>query len=161
MYVPFESLAPQSRIWVYFANRDFSDVVSIVEQGLNHLCREWLAHGAPLKASYQIRYNRFVILAVDPSFNEASGCSIDGSVHALQQLQQTSGVDFFDRTQLPVLVKGEIKVYPMTSIKSIIVENKLEPGTLIFNPVVVTKDDFENIWVTALEKSWLSKYLSN
>jgi hypothetical protein len=45
-------------------------------------CRslEWAAHGTSLVSSYQLKYNRFIILAVDQDVQSATGCSIDASV---------------------------------------------------------------------------------
>jgi hypothetical protein len=37
-------------------------------------------HGTSLVSSYQLKYNRFIILAVDQDVQSATGCSIDASV---------------------------------------------------------------------------------
>jgi hypothetical protein len=41
---------------------------------------KWAAHGTSLVSSYQLKYNRFIILAVDQDVQSATGCSIDASV---------------------------------------------------------------------------------
>jgi hypothetical protein len=81
MYVPFENLPEESKIWVYQSNRKFSDTeFSEIESALQALK---IGHGTSL-VSYQLKYNRFIILAVDQDVQSATGCSIDASVEFIQ-----------------------------------------------------------------------------
>jgi hypothetical protein len=56
----------------------------------------WAAHGTSLVSSYQLKYNRFIILAVDQDVQSATGCSIDASVEFIQSLEQKK-VDLLDK----------------------------------------------------------------
>jgi hypothetical protein len=79
MYVPFENLPEESKIWVYQSNRKFSDTeFSEIESAFSFL-ENWAAHN---KFSFLLsaKYNRFIILAVDQDVQSATGCSIDASV---------------------------------------------------------------------------------
>ena len=68
MYVPFESLPTDSRIWIYQSNRKFSDdEMNEIETALQAFLVNWSAHGTSLESSYKLRYNRFIILAVNHS----------------------------------------------------------------------------------------------
>ncbi len=96
MHVPFEKLPGHSRLWIYQANRPLTaDEKEYLTQGLKDLCDQWSAHGVPLRTSFALPFDRFVVLAVDEG---ASGCSIDSSVRFLKGLQEKLGIDFFDRT---------------------------------------------------------------
>ena len=82
MLVEFETLPDTSRVWVYQASRSFnSDELTELKEAFNNFITDWTAHGQDLKAGYEMRYNRFIILALDQSVTSASGCSIDTSVH--------------------------------------------------------------------------------
>jgi hypothetical protein len=85
MLIPFEELPKTSRLWLYPSNRKLSDdeVVEISET-LNNFVQDWSAHGTSLEASFEIRYNRFIILAINQEFHPATGCSIDSSVAMIQ-----------------------------------------------------------------------------
>jgi hypothetical protein len=50
------------------------------ESALQAFLENWAAHGTSLVSSYQLKYNRFIILAVDQDVQSATGCSIDASV---------------------------------------------------------------------------------
>ena len=81
MYTNFNTLPQNSRIWIYQADREFTRVeVDLLQENAIAFIEEWTRHGAALKGSFALKYNRFLILAVDESFANASGCSIDASV---------------------------------------------------------------------------------
>jgi hypothetical protein len=89
MYVPFESLPEESRIWIYQSNRKFSDdEMTEIETALQAFLQNWAAHGTSLESSYQLKYNRFIILAVNQEVQNATGCSIDASVEFIQSLEK-------------------------------------------------------------------------
>jgi hypothetical protein len=50
------------------------------------------AYGTSLESSYQLKYNRFIILAVNQDVQAATGCSIDSSVEFIQSLEQKNTV---------------------------------------------------------------------
>ncbi len=62
MYVPFDTLPEESRIWIYQSNRKFSDEEIVeIEEALKSFLENWAAHGAGLEASFQTKYNRFIV----------------------------------------------------------------------------------------------------
>ena len=160
MYIPFEKLPPPSRVWVYQADRSFSiEEEKIIFEALTKFCSTWEAHGDPLKTSFKIEFNRFVILSVDESSAGASGCSIDGSVRVLKGLGEQFNINFFDRTKVAFLVNGEIETHSLNQLKSLFESAQLKPSMQTFNTLVATKGEWEANWKTTAEKSWLIKYL--
>ena len=160
MYIPFEQLPAHSRIWVYQADRSFSlEEEKIVSEALNDFCTQWEAHGYPLKTSFKMELDRFVILSVDENSAGASGCSIDGSVKVLKELGNRLNINFFDRTKIAFLINGEIETFSLNQLSFLFQSAKLMPSTLTFNNLVATKAEWEMNWKTMAEKSWLIKYL--
>ena len=68
----------------------------------------------------EIRYNRFIILIVDESHAGASGCSIDKSVHFMQQLEQEYGINLFDRFNLAYRNGEEILSVPRAKFEELL-----------------------------------------
>src|SRR4051812_28668979 len=98
MLVPFENLPEDSKIWIYQSNRKFSDdEITEIENDLKAFVENWSAHGTGLEASYLLKYNRFIILAVNQEVQQATGCSIDSSVNFIQDLKQKYQVDLLDK----------------------------------------------------------------
>jgi len=160
MYIPFDQMPAESRIWIYQSSRQLSgQEVSLLEKGLRELCDKWAAHGWPLHASFRVTDNLFVILAVNESMTGASGCSIDSSVHALRVIQEQLGVDFFDRSRVAFATSEGVKQYPLTELKSLFQNQILSASSVAFNNLVSTKGEWERSWKTSVADSWLSRYL--
>ena len=98
MLVDFNTLPEESRVWIYQANRSFTEEeISEIEDKLNTFIENWAAHGSDLQSGYTIRYKRFIIIALNQNLNNATGCSIDASVHFIQQLEKDYNVDLMDK----------------------------------------------------------------
>lgn len=118
MYVPFESLPETARVWIYQSNRSFSaEELLEIETKLRAFVEEWTAHGIGLEASYQIRYNRFIVLALNQEVQAATGCSIDASVHFIQSLEQHYGVDLLDKMNVSYKQGSLWRIKPYWNLK--------------------------------------------
>ena len=111
MLVPFENLPDSSRVWIYQANRSFTnEELEEIQSRLDQFVTQWTAHGADLQAGYLIKYKRFIVLALDQQINAATGCSIDASVHFIQQLEKEFNVDLLDKMNVSYK-QGEFIAY--------------------------------------------------
>ena len=60
MLVDFNTLPEHSRVWIYQANRSFSEEeLTEIKQQLDTFITNWTAHGSELNACYDIKYKRF------------------------------------------------------------------------------------------------------
>ena len=85
MIVSFDSLPQTSRIWIYQCNRSFSDSeLEEISKKLTAFLEGWTANGADLQSGFEIKYKRFIVIALDQKVNTATGCSIDASVKFIQ-----------------------------------------------------------------------------
>ena len=160
MFALFESLASDSRIWIFQANRPFTaDELMIVNQRLREFTDGWVAHGSPLKTSYTIPFDHFIVLAADEAHQSASGCSIDSSVRVLKSLEQSFGMDLFDRNRVAFRIAGRIVLLPLRELKQKFQEGILNEDTLTFNNLVSTKSEFEHRWIIPAGETWLRRYL--
>ena len=162
MYVPFNQLSDDSRIWIYQANRKLSDEEKkFVDQALKDFCEQWVAHQVPLKTSYSIKHNQFIILGADEDYHQPSGCSIDSSTRTLKEIQNSLGIDLFDRTKVAFLNGNEVVTHPLTKLKPLFQSGELTGNSITFNNLVPSVGDLKCGWEIAVEKSWLAKYLPN
>lgn len=162
MFVPFQSLPAHARIWIYQADRHLTNEdQKQISQHLEKFCEGWNAHQQPLRTSFNIARNRFLVLGADEDYHLPSGCSIDSSVRALKSIGQDLNVNFFDRTHIPFLVGEAVETYPLASLKGHFESGKLSADTPTFNNLVPSRGDFETNWIVPSEKTWLAKYLPN
>ncbi|MEA1787396.1 ABC transporter ATPase [Arenibacter sp. GZD96] len=160
MLVDFETLPDESRVWVYQANRSFTaNELADIRQSLDEFIQEWTAHGSALKAGYDIKYNRFITLALDQSQTAASGCSIDASVHFIQHLEKKFEVQLLDKMNVS-FKQGEYVAYkPLNEFKKMAKEKAVSKHTIVFNNLVVDKYEYLNHWEVPAEESWHSRFM--
>ncbi len=160
MLVPFETLPETSRIWIYQANRSLSGQELIeVKQLLDQFISEWTAHGVNLKAGYEIRYNRFIVVALDQKNASASGCSIDASVRFIQQLERKYNIDLLDKMNVSYK-QGEFIAYkPLADFKKMAKDKAVSKNTVVFNNLVTNKHEYENHWEIPAAESWHGRFM--
>jgi len=160
MFIPFEKLPLHSRVWIYQADRPFSNnEENVISSSLMSFCSQWEAHGNPLQTSFKIDCHQFVILAVDENSAGASGCSIDGSVRVLKELGNQMNIDFFDRSKVAFLENEQVRSYSLSQLKSLFQSGELTHSSQTFNNLVASKAEWETNWKISVQKSWLTKYL--
>lgn len=159
MYVPFESLPPESRIWIYQSNRKFSDEEMIeIEKDLIEFLNNWSAHGAALEASYQLKYNRFIIIAVNQEVQAATGCSIDSSVAFIQSLEQRYNVDLLDKMNVTFKNGEHVAHKTLIDFKRMAKEKAVTANTIVFNNLVNTIEEWNDNWEVPAGDSWHSRF---
>ncbi|MBC8154763.1 MAG: hypothetical protein H7Z72_17840 [Bacteroidetes bacterium] len=167
MWIDFDQIADDARVWVYQASRPLSEADSIaVEQSLQPALNGWAAHGQPLVASARVLEDRFVVVAVDENQALPSGCSIDASVHFVQSIGQQLGqagapVDFMDRSAAYQSADGSVKTLALPDIKTAVADGRLTPETRVFNTLVKTKAEFLSHWQLKAADTWLKRYFKN
>jgi hypothetical protein len=159
MYVPFESLPEESRIWIYQSNRKFSDVeIAEIETALQVFLQNWAAHGTSLESSYQLKYNRFIILAVNQEVQSATGCSIDASVEFIQALEKKYNVDLLDKMNVTFKLGEHIAHKPLIDFKKMVKDKAVTENTIVFNNLINTIEEFNESWEVAAADSWHSRF---
>jgi hypothetical protein len=159
MYIPFENMPLDSRIWIYPSNRKFSDDEVIeISSLVKNFIEDWSAHGASLEASFEIRYNRFIILAVNQEVQAASGCSIDSSVQFIQQLEKKYEVDLLDKMNV-TFKNGEFIAHKsLIDFKKMAKEKAVSGTTIVFNNLVNTIEELNDSWEIPAQESWHSRF---
>lgn len=162
MYVDFDKLPQEARIWVYQTNRQLTDNEAInIENYLKPAVNQWAAHGAALLASATILHKRFIIIGLDQNMNAASGCSIDASTRWFKELGEALNVDFFDRSQA-YLEGDEIKTFSVFQAKKAVENGLISPETVIFNnTTLATLGDLKTKWqIKAIDAPTLKRFFT-
>ncbi len=147
--------SPQSRVWIYQSDRKLTDLeVQQIQPELDKFTTNWTAHNNQLKAKGEVRYNRFFILIVDESQAGASGCSIDKSVHFMQQVQQHLGINLFDRFNLAYREGEEVLSLPRHHFEAKLKEGSINKETVVYNNLVQNLTELETKWEVPLKDSW-------
>ncbi len=159
MFVPFDTLPEDSRIWIYQSNRKLSDQeVAEIESELTTFIENWSAHGTPLTASFLLQYQRFIILAVNQEIQAVTGCSIDASVAFIQQLEQRYAIDLLDKMNVTFRQGEYITHKTLLDFKKMVKEKSVSSHTIVFNNLVNTIEEWKESWEVPAADSWHSRF---
>lgn len=160
MLVDFNTLPEESRIWIYQANRSFTEQeLEEIQSKLDVFIENWTAHGSDLQAGYLVKYKRFIIIALNQNLNKASGCSIDASVHFIQQLEKEYNVDLMDKMNVSYKQGDFIAYKTLLDFKKMAKEKAISKNTIVFNNLVTSIAEFNENWEVPASESWHSRFI--
>ena len=156
-----EAFAGSSRVWIYQSPRLFmlSEALAI-EEMLEAFVRDWKSHGTPVKGYANLFYGQFIVLMADETATGVSGCSTDGSVRLVKEIEQQFGVNLFDRLMLAFRIRDKVQMVPLPQLPYALENGFINEDTLYFNNTVQTKAELEANWLIPMKDSWLAgRYL--
>ena len=140
MLVDFNTIADNSRIWIYAAEQKLTNEQEVYV--LNSICdhlQNWEAHKVPLTAGVIILENHFIVVALDDSENGASGCSIDTLHNKIQEIEKELSISLLNRLNVFCRVDDEIQCVPSFKLEGIAKAN-----TLFYDLTIQKKSDNRN-----------------
>lgn len=160
MLVDFSSLSDVSRIWLYQSDQKFTEEqVAQLEKDMSTFLTSWTAHGASLKAGFEIKYDRFIVIGLDQSEAEATGCSIDTQVRFIIAQQEELGVDLLDKMNVTYYQNDRIHYKTLLEFKKMIKDGAVSKNTVVFNNLVANVGEYRTNWEIPAIDSWHSRFL--
>jgi len=151
----FETFPATSRVWIYQSKTAFSEAnVTKIRGHIAAFTQQWASHNRALQAAGDVLYGRFIVLMVDESMAGASGCSIDSSVHFIKEIEQVYKVDLFDRMIFTYEKDNTVQAADREQFSALYASGEINDDTIVFDNLVNTKADFDQVWKVRLGDSW-------
>lgn len=161
MHISFSELPSNAKIWIYQSDKPLTAAQQEkIDFILTNFTNSWDAHGAPLKASFQILHSIFIVIGVDQDYNASSGCSIDKSLHIIQHIQNELELNLLDRLVLSYENNNGVALTKSTFIKDLIAKNEIKKDTFVFNNLINSKNELETSWKVKATESWIARYFA-
>lgn len=161
MFVQFESLPANSKIWIYQSERELIDSeVDFISSSLNDFILNWESHGSPVNGGFKIYYNRFIVIGADENSCSPSGCSIDKSVNTIKEIENQLTISLLDRSKVAYNQNGKIKTVAFNELSSLISNGIISQETKVFDNTITTLRDIESQWEKPASNTWISKYFN-
>ncbi|HHP7239238.1 hypothetical protein [Longibacter sp.] len=136
----FPELPDKARLWIYTAADPLSEAEqSEVLDRLEGFMDSWTSHNRPVQARAAIQDDRFVILAATVADGDVSGCGIDASVHAVDEVASDLGIAW--ASPLDVLyrdVEGLVHSVSRADFRQHVSDNRVDTSTPVFDPSITT-----------------------
>jgi hypothetical protein len=147
------------KIWIYVLNKELN--ASEMQQ-LTSNCQtfvgSWTAHDVKLEASFEIFNDRLLIMKVDESAYNASGCSIDKLMRFVQQQEKELSVELLNRFLVALEINDSLMIVHSSKIKELLSRFVITENTPVFDTTITTSAELSQ-WKKPLKNTWLSKYL--
>ena len=155
-----QALPAHARVWVYKSAQPFNAAQrSIIMERGSSFVRSWATHGTALLAAVDVLHDRFVVLGVDEQMVAASGCSIDTSVHFVQELERELGLSLSDRMVVLSETDGAVRSCRVPEIGGLLRTGGLNADTPVFDDLIATKGDLDARFRVPLRETWMARYL--
>jgi hypothetical protein len=150
----FPDFPNHARVWMYQADRQLDATeCSYLSDELNAFLKDWAAHGKGLQAIGTLVFDRIVILCVNESSIQASGCSIDSSVRFMKSIGKELNVDFFDRLHLNLIRDTKLERIHIGDLTKY-------PDALMIDPMVANLGQLRESGIPIVQDSILYKQLA-
>ncbi len=160
MFVEFTSLPETAKVWVYPSSRKFyADEVPDIEKKIESFLKTWKKESSSFKTSYQIQYNRFIVLSADDTSSEMTTEDMDRSVQLILQLQQDHEVTLLDKMNVCFKQGKYVQYKELKDFKKLLKNKSLTGKSIVFDNLVQTKGEYDQYWETPIEESWYNRFL--
>ena len=148
-----------NRVWAYVISKPLSEAeLKEIQAAGNHFVLGWTAHENRLSASFDILYDRILLVKVNEDVHGASGCSIDKLTRFIKDLENTFHIELLNRLLVAYKTENRIEVVSSSKIKELLEQRQINEQTIILNTAVANEAELQN-WEQPLKATWLNKYL--
>ena len=157
----FAALPTDARVWVFACDRSLSaeEARAFLAQVDAYLA-QWKAHGAPLRCAREWTHDRFLAVGIDPTAEQASGCSIDDLFRRLRGMggaigtQVMAGGRVFYRD-----AAGQVRSAGRAEFSALAARGDVTADTPIFDTSVIMADDWRARFERRAGDAWTKELL--
>lgn len=148
-------LPMNSRVWIFQSSKPIDgSMAERLSRELSDFIMDWAAHGKQLFAAFEIRYERFIIIAVDERQAAASGCSIDSMMRRMQALDMHYNLDLLNRMKVAYRMDSDILECSLNDFSKMLEKGEVDKNTIVFNNLVQQLADLDHSWECTVAESW-------
>lgn len=154
MIVDYNSMPDTSKVWVFPSQKKiYPNEVEKLETRIHEFIEIWEKQNTALKASYTIKYKRFVVIFVDSQI-AISTETTNQLISFIFKLQAEFETELMDKMNA-CFKQGEYVQYKdLKNFKKLIKDKAINKNTIVFDNLVSTKYDFDNYWEIPASESW-------
>jgi hypothetical protein len=159
--VPFSELPSDARVWIFASDRPLGrDEAAMLLEEVDAFLEGWKAHGAPLRGARDWRDDRFLAIGIDPTAEQASGCSIDGLFRRLREMEEPlatglvgGGRVFYRRRN------GQVNVAQRNELRALATSGEIGEDTRVFDTSITDAASWRERFERPAKETWVASLL--
>lgn len=161
MKLSFTEMPDDARLWVFAAPTPLDERQERwLREHVEEFVEGWTAHGAPVAGAYDLRSDRFLLVAADEAATGVSGCSIDALTRTLKQAERELGISLLDAASRVWYrdASGEVRATPRADFRERVRAGEITPDTAVFDNTAPTVGAVRGgRWERPMRESWHGK----
>ncbi len=159
MFVNFETLSEEARVWIYPCSRKFypQEIEGLTEK-ITDFVSTWKQDDENCKASFQVLHHRFIVFYANEN-TAIQNSDIDAQVAFILKLQQEYEVELLDKMNVCFKQGEYIQYKEVKAFKKLLKNKSVNAKTIVFDNLVQTKYELENLWEVPITESWYNRFL--
>ena len=154
MMISYEDLKPESKIYIYPGSRKFyPDELPEIKQALSRFCMEFEG----IDISFKLVYDRFIVFII----SDDTPLDLDqhnSLIDFIQGLEKQYDLLLLDKVNVCFKQGQYVQMKEIPDFKVLIKNKGVSKKTIVFDHMVTTKYEFENVWEVPAGDSWLSHF---
>ncbi len=154
--VNFSSLPANARVWVFAADRELNgEQAQLLLNQVDRYLAQWKAHGMPLRCARDWRYDRFLAIGIDPTVEQASGCSIDDLFRQLREIGNSFGTQMLGGGRVFYRdAEGRTRAVSQSQFSALAVGGDVTADTKVFDTSVILAGDWRDRFERRAGDAW-------
>lgn len=159
--VDFTALPGNARIWVFACDHELAgDRARALLAEVDAYLAQWKAHGAPLRCAREWVHDRFLAVGIDPTVEQASGCSIDDLFRNLRAAGASLGTQIVGGGRVFFRdAGGRVQAASRSEFSALAGRGDVTRDTPVFDTSVVTADDWREKFEQRAADAWTAELL--
>lgn len=156
-YIPFDRITETARLWVFASEREISAAEGqLLLAEMQAFVNSWTAHNTELAASCDLKFGRFLFVAVNEATTSASGCSIDEMMRRVRLIGETYGIEFFGMPRVQYRdASGSIHSILRSEFADKATKGDFTVNTIVFDNTITTLAELTSgKWELPAKESW-------
>lgn len=130
----FATLSDEAHVWVYAADRTLTGAEQeAVRAALDAFCAGWTSHRRPVRGAADVLFDRFAVVAGEIPGGDLSGCGIDASVHAVDEVARAHGFGWLPSLFVLYRDAGGVQGVPRATFRRLVAEGRVTAETPVFD----------------------------
>jgi hypothetical protein len=153
------SFPDSSRLKIFHTERPLSESESaLMRQEIQKFLQHWQTHRQNLRASFEWKYQQFLVLAIDESCVALSGCSQDSLTHEIQRIGTLLGLRFLNSPPICYREGQNIHCIERDLFRKRVKDGLISEETIVFDTTLEHLGAFRaGKWELPFKESWHSR----
>ncbi len=157
----FAALPTDARVWVFACDRSLTaDEARPFLAQVDAYLAQWKAHGTPLRCARAWAHDRFLAVGIDPTAEQASGCSIDDLFRRLRGMGDAIGTQIMAGGRVFYRdATGLVRSASRPEFSAMAARGDVTADTRVFDTSVIAADDWRARFERRAGDTWTKELL--